>query len=142
MKKRNADLIASQYPPVQSKPAVEHRSHTRQKNQAGPLIAMVGGQRQDSISSADSALPTSIKSDSEEETYFGEPLVQDFAATNIPREFQPFSSKEASLAQDSAIDVPTPTQQPATMYSEERTGATTPQPDATRKAVDPPSTTT
>lgn len=108
MKKRHANSPIEQYPAIQHQALAEPRSKSRQKNRASGQSIMSDRQRQASVSSTDKTLPTSVKFDSEEETCIGEPLVQDFAANNIPAAFRPFTSKES--VQDSITESqPTPT---------------------------------
>lgn len=133
MKKRTNSSM-EQYPAIHPPAPVETRSQSRQKKRASSQATMSEKQRQASISSADETLPTSVMSDNEEETCIGEPLVQDFAANNIPSAFRPFTSKETSKSQD-LVDEPQLALKavPITLSNEDLTSSS-PSPEVLRKS--------
>jgi hypothetical protein len=133
MRKRHADSPIEQYPAIQHQALADPRSKSRQKNRASGQSIMSDKQRQASVSSADETLPASLKFDSEEETCIGEPLIQDFAANNIPAAFRPFTSKES--VQDSITESqPTPTGAPM-VSSYEDPDTSSPPPEVVRKPL-------
>jgi len=83
-----------QHPKTPSATSAVSRSQSLKMNRPVGQFTVPEERQSPSPAASDDTLPADVNFDSEEETCIGEPLIQDFAADNIPEAFRPYTSKK------------------------------------------------
>jgi len=111
---------------IPSVDSVDSRSLSRQTNRSAGQFTMTEERQLASPAVTNDTSPSSVNFDSEEETYIGEPLVQDFAADNIPEAFRPYSSKKSSGSESEMSSDEESTHQVAMLDAPKKAGGAQP----------------